>query len=84
VASAPFSVSDETITTATGRSTIMSERAVMPSISGMLMSSDTTETTTIRLRSSASRGGSANIRRKLTRGSRRLRRVMTPSTWDSE
>ena len=42
MASAPSLVSEETITTATGRSAMMSDSAVKPSISGMLMSSVTT------------------------------------------
>ena len=42
VARAPCSVSEDTITTGTGRSVMITESAVSPSISGMLMSSVTT------------------------------------------
>jgi hypothetical protein len=42
VACAPCSVSEDTITTGVGRACIISDSAVRPSISGMLMSSVTT------------------------------------------
>ena len=54
VASAPSLVSDETITTATGRSAMISESAVSPSICGMLMSSVTTSGWKRRFSSTAS------------------------------